>query len=159
MSLNINIQRLNTKNLKVEGEASPESLELETMDELVTISKPLIYNIEAQKLDTQILLRGSLELTLDCECSRCLKPYAHEISLNPWICHVPLEGDEKALIVNDSLDLTPYVREDIVLSFPQHPLCEPKCVGLSGPTQDPDQESDGESTSAWAELNKLELEE
>ena len=33
-------------------------------------------------------------------------------------------------IENDCVDLTPFVREDILLEFPQHPLCKPDCGGL-----------------------------
>jgi uncharacterized metal-binding protein YceD (DUF177 family) len=34
------------------------------------------------------------------------------------------------VVVNDSVDLTSYLREDILLAFPQHPLCDPGCRGL-----------------------------
>jgi uncharacterized metal-binding protein YceD (DUF177 family) len=70
-----------------------------------------------------------------------------------------LDGPEKAAMKNDAVDLTPYLREDILLEFPQHPLCDADCAGLpnrldatSEKTAAPSQT---QSASAWAELNKL----
>ena len=48
---------------------------------------------------------------------------------------MPLEGEEKANVINDLVDLTPYLREDIVLAFPQHPLCRPNAAGCKHPKQ------------------------
>jgi uncharacterized metal-binding protein YceD (DUF177 family) len=64
------------------------------------------------------------------------------------------------VINNDCVDLTPYVREDILLAFPQHPLCDPECGGLpdasAGKTSDVGGKGKTEAvSSAWAELNKL----
>jgi uncharacterized protein len=61
-------------------------------------------------------------------------------------------------ISNDVVDLTPYIREDIVLAFPQHPLCKPDCQGLENPRKGSAADAQHESeltSSAWSELNKL----
>jgi uncharacterized metal-binding protein YceD (DUF177 family) len=53
--------------------------------------------------------------------------------------------------------LTPFVREDMLLNFPQHPLCKPDCAGLkTGQAKKlgGDEES---KPSVWVELNKLKL--
>lgn len=155
MSLLINLHHLKDQDLILTGELPPAALGIESLDELVHLHKPLHYKIQAQKLENHVLVQGSLDLTLDCECARCLKPYPHPITLDPWICHVPLEGEEKALIINDCLDLTPYVREDILLAFPQHPLCKPECGGLSDASLNPEKTPDSVPASAWSELNKL----
>src|SRR6184192_4185872 len=57
------------------------------------------------------------------------------LEIKDWACHLPLQGEEAAPIVNDCVDLTPYVREDILLSFPQHPLCDRDCRGLPAAQQ------------------------
>jgi uncharacterized metal-binding protein YceD (DUF177 family) len=70
---------------------------------------------------------------------------------------LPLEGPEKAAMKDDLVDLTPYLREDILLEFPQHPLCEADCAGL--PNRPKPNKTKGasqtEGSSAWSELNKL----
>src|ERR1019366_2519152 len=58
----------------------------------------------------------------------------------------------------DCVDLTPQVREDILLEFPWHPLCDPECRGLPGTSigKSRDSSSSGKSgmdLSAWAKLN------
>jgi uncharacterized metal-binding protein YceD (DUF177 family) len=56
------------------------------------------------------------------------------------------------------VNLTPYIREDILLALPQHPLCEPECGGLKPPAslKDPGEMSE-KASSAWSELDKLKL--
>jgi len=65
-------------------------------------------------------------------------------------------------VLNDCVDLTPSVREDILLEFPQHPLCDRECRGLLnasvGKREKTDNTGQNEADiSAWAELNKLKL--
>ena len=82
--------------------------------------------------------------------------------LPAWAELVPLTGDEAAPIVNDCVDLTPLVREDILLEFPQHPLCDRDCAGIPDaakgqPTKHRGTGQPAAGSSAWAELNKLKL--
>ena len=98
-----------------------------------------------------------MELTLDCECARCLKPFQHRIDLAQWTAHLPLQGPEKVPIKDDLADLTPYLREDILLELPQQPLCQADCAGLPNRAKDDKTKPAGqmEGSSAWSELNKL----
>jgi DUF177 domain-containing protein len=134
---------------------------MEMRDEVIHLAQPLAYDLRVEKLDKGILIQGSLRLPLQCECVRCLKPFPYQMALEDWTCHLPLEGEEKVEMTNDVVDLTPYVREDILLAFPQHPLCEPECRGLdSAKDREPGRERDPTLTSsAWAELDKLKLRE
>jgi uncharacterized metal-binding protein YceD (DUF177 family) len=71
-----------------------------------------------------------------------------------------LDGPDPVKVQNDVVDLTPYVREDIFLAFPQHPLCDPECRGLVSepPTGVESRSGVGPSmASAWAALDKLKL--
>mgnify|MGYP001279693745 CR=1 FL=1 len=112
----------------------------------------------AGNIDESLLVQGRFSLPLDCECVRCLKPFSHVISFEPWACHIPLEGEDKATVENDCVDLTPYLREDIFLAFPRHPLCEPECGGLARPPGEAGHSAGSTTESAvWAELNKLKL--
>jgi len=63
-------------------------------------------------------------------------------------------------VISDCVDLTPFAREDILLEFPQHPLCDPECSGLPTCLLAKRKKNSGAGkteagTSAWAELNKL----
>jgi uncharacterized protein len=153
MALKFNIRHVEDNELHLEGELSPEELDLDNRDDLVKVTEPLKYNIDVQKNGSDILAQGSLQLPLQCDCSRCLKPFQTKVLLEDWAALIALQGEEKANVENDLVDLTPYIREDILLSFPQHPLCSEECTGL--PVR-PDQKQT-QGSSAWSELNKLKL--
>jgi uncharacterized protein len=122
----------------------------------------LKYDLEIQRLEDGLLAQGELSLVLDCQCVRCLKKFQHTLMLRGWAEHVPLTGEESAPVVNDCVDLTALVREDILLEFPQHPLCDRECGGLPDAAKGQTRNHRGAGqpaagSSAWAELNKLKL--
>ena len=159
MPLKFNIRHLEQKNLSLKGELPVSELGIEQLDEVIHAHQPLFYDLEVQKLDNAVLVQGSLRLNLECECVRCLKPFRQQLTLDDWASHLPLEGEDKAEVVNDTVDLTPYIREDIVLSLPQQPLCEPECKGLQTPSKGMALGGSKKQSpsSAWSELNKLKL--
>ncbi len=158
MPLLINLRHLEKRDLALNGELPVAELDIETRDEMVQVGKPLRHRLEVQRLDDALLVRGKLVLPLACQCVRCLKPFEFRLELADWTCHIPLVGEEKAPIVSDCVDLTPFLREDILLELPQHPLCKPDCGGLKKPTAGKLKKSgasDVKTSSAWAELDKL----
>lgn len=162
MPLTFNQRHLEEENLHLEGELPVAELELDALDELIHVREPLRYDLEVQRMETSFLVQGRLALTLDCECVRCLKPFKQAIDLTDWVCDLPLEGDDKVSVVNDCVDLTPYIREDMVLAFPQHPLCDPDCGGLAKTQNKPEKGPKAagkpdEASSAWSALDKLKL--
>ncbi len=158
MSLKLNLHHLEDKQVELAGELPAAEVGLDQLDEVIHAVNPLQYALTAQQVGEQILLRGWIKIILRCECVRCLKTFDYPVEFPDWICHLPLEGEEKVPVLNDCVDLTPYLREDILLEFPQHPLCKSECVGLSGRTGQiakKQNTSQTENASAWSELNKL----
>ena len=155
MPVKVNLRHLEDKNVDLQGELSPEELEFGKIDEVITAKEPLKYDLEVEQNGPNLLVHGRLETALDCECVRCLKSFKYEVKLDPYDLMVPLEGEDKARVDNDLVDLTPYLREDTLLAFPQHPLCEAGCDRV------PEFKQEGTSAqgqkSAWDELNKLKL--
>src|SRR5678815_1805879 len=99
--LSINLRHLEDQTLRLQGECSAAELELESGDEMITLPEPLKYDVEVQSMEGALLLQGRLEMPLECECVRCLKRFRQVLRVDDWICHIPLEGEEKALITND----------------------------------------------------------
>ena len=157
MSLNINIRHLDDQEIHLKGELPVAELAFDVRDELIRAEKPLRYDLTMEKLHDAILVRGSLRLILDCECGRCLQPFEHEVVLGDWALHLPLEGEDKVLVENDSIDLTPFVREDMLLEFPQHPLCKPDCAGLKNKTVRKPKALEKKGLDVWSKLDKLKL--
>ncbi len=160
MPLIVNLRHLEENDVTLRGELPVAELDLDTHDEMIRATQPLRHELEVQLLEDSLLVRGWLKLPLECRCVRCLKPFRQELELNPWTCHLPLEGEESVSVVNDCADLTPYVREDMLLELPRHPLCQPDCRGLEKAKTGKAKKAGGKdelTPSAWAELDKLKL--
>ncbi len=162
MPLVINLRHLEAHNARLAGRLPIEELDVDPHDEVIQVGQPLEHDLEVQRLEDSLLVQGQLHLLLDCQCVRCLKPFQFRLEINDWACHLPLEGEDCVAVVNDCVDLTPYVREDILLEFPRHPLCNPDCRGLPNTSIGKPGNTSGTGkpevgSSAWAELNKLKL--
>ena len=162
MPLLVNIRHLEDHSLDLKGKLPAAELDIDNRDEMIHVTRPLQYDLVVEKLPGSILAQGTLRITLDCCCVRCLESFEYKLELNGPVCHLELEGEDKITLVNDCADLTPHLREDILLEFPRHPMCKPTCRGLprkpaakaknagaAGQT--------GEILPAWSELNKLKL--
>lgn len=64
-----------------------------------------------------ILLDGTVRSEFELECIRCLRKFPFEVSLDPYSSEDPREG-------RANLDLTDFLREDILLTLPAYPVCE-----------------------------------
>lgn len=77
----------------------------------------------SQPGETTALVRGNLFFTIESECALCLDHFTEKIEI-PEICYY-LENIE-----SDCIDLTEYVREDILLALPMRSICSEECAGL-----------------------------
>jgi uncharacterized protein len=162
MPLIVNLRHLEAHPIRLTGRLPVGDLDVETHDEVIRIGPPLEHDLEVQKLEDGLLVQGRLHLPLECECVRCLKSFQYDLDLPAWTLHLPFQGEDAAPVINDCVDLTPYVREDILLEFPQHPLCDPECRGLpttliAKPKKAGNAKQAGASSTPWAALNKLKL--
>src|SRR5881394_1195552 len=161
MRATVNLRHLEEGPQQLKGDVSPEILEFDKLgDEVIQAREPLQYDVEVEKQDRNLLVSGTLRTNLDCQCVRCLKALKYPLELKPYHLYVPLEGDDAAPVMNDLVDLTPLFREDMLLAFPQHPLCSEDCAGLpnasGSKTSKTDKSAQGnETASAWSELDKL----
>ncbi len=160
MPLHVNLRHLEADDVRLKGRLSAEELDIDSRDEMVQPGSELEHDLEIQHVEDGLLVQGRLSMPLTCQCVRCLKPFHYELNIDRWTRLLPLTGEEAVPVINDCVDLTPFLREDILLEFPQHPLCEQDCRGL--PTAYIGKSKNTSSTgrtpadpSAWDELNKL----
>ena len=153
MALKVNLRHLEAHEVHLKGELPAEELEFGLSDEMMAVKKPLHYDLHVEQVAHGLLVQGKLDLALDCQCVRCLKSFEKRVELPAWTLHLPLEGEEKATVDNDCVDLTPFIREDMLLEFPQHPVCKPDCEGLKKNGHDKAESS----SSEWKELDKLDF--
>ena len=93
MPLSFNLRQLEEDEVCLQGELPVAELDFGVQDELIQFEKPLHYDLEVQQLHDSLLVTGSLQLVLNCECVRCLKPFAYKLEMSGWALHLPLEGE------------------------------------------------------------------
>ena len=158
MSVLIHMEQVEKESLSLKGEISILDLDMETRDELIRPAGPLIYDITAKQDNESIILQGSIKMLLQCECARCLRLFEHQIHQKCWNYKIPLKGEDSIEIIHGTADLTPYLREDTFLAFPQHPLCESRCEGINQVSNDENVPlSEPSNKNIWVELDKLNL--
>jgi uncharacterized metal-binding protein YceD (DUF177 family) len=155
--LTVNLRHLESHAVRLEGELAAAELDFGVQDEMIRAERPLRYDLTVEKMPEALLVTGSLRMVLDCRCVRCLKAFQRPLALEDWKRHLPLTGEERLTVTNDCVDLTPFVREDMLLEFPPHPLCQPDCGGLTKGQAPKTGGQGAAASSAWAELDKLKL--
>jgi len=161
MPVIVNLRQLEGRELHLEGEIPAEELDVAGMDDLIEPASGLRYSLDIGRHERGLLLQGRLDMSLQCECARCLTPFRRELSLPDWCCLLTWEGEDAVVVRNDCVDLTPQLREDMVLALPQRPLCKPDCGGLQvRSSDDPGVKHATETdkpSAAWAMLDNLKL--
>ena len=143
--------------LHIEGEESAEVFDLPTTDGLRALG-PLRYSLEIGLNADGLWATGELSIDLELTCVRCLEPFTYPLRVDD----VAVEMERPAV---ETIDLTPLLRDDILLALPAHPHCdwsgERVCPADVRPAEEavPLEESNGrgepQPPSAWATLDQL----
>lgn len=160
MPLIVNLRQLARETLVLQGQLSVAELDLDLRDDMIQVCQPTEYDLAVEMTDGGILVQGGLHTILACECVRCLKKFTLPLNLDGRAWLLPVSGEDAVVFDNENADLTPLLREDMILEFPQHPLCKPDCAGLKKSNKNQVRatgENPENGASAWAELNKLKL--
>ncbi len=106
-------------------------------------AKPLDIHLEARYLPGgTIEVTGTMTTEMEMACARCLKHMARELDMTFHERFTQeseeatdeedesVEEDEIHYCSSDSIDLKPYVEENVLLQLPFVPLCDDGCRGL-----------------------------
>jgi uncharacterized metal-binding protein YceD (DUF177 family) len=159
MSLKVNLRLLEKESIELDGDILGSELAPDFLDELMRLSHPVEYELTVERQSDNLLVTGSLRSHVDCECSRCLKSFVLPVRVDEFSTLAPLEGEEALPVDGDFADLTPVVREDILLALPTNPLCGPDCRGLKpkGQPRELQVREQAEPNTAWNALDNLKL--
>ena len=155
MPIQIHIDQLKEQDVHLDGEIAAEGLGLNlgAKHDLVRSAETLLYQLDALRTDDTVFVHGSLKMTFQCECARCVKPFVFNMDIPEWSCILPLEGDEAIEVIGEYVDLTPWIREDILLGLPHHPLCDESCRGLEFQQEEPTK-TEADTSPTWDALEK-----
>lgn len=113
--MKVHILQIPEEGKHYEGEEPTDVLELD--DERGRAIGPIEYALDVGLSEGGLFATGTLSMKIECQCVRCLEKFQRSLEVNDFACQVELEGREM-------VDLTEYLREDILLAFPAHPHCD-----------------------------------
>lgn len=152
----ISVNQVDFNGLFLTGDELLSNMDFGVQDSLVTLPEKVHYDLTATKVNGGVVVSGSLQMDLLCQCGRCLEKYSYNIRCDDF-CHFYETGS------NSEIDLTPELREDILMAFPQNFICSSDCKGLcivcGGNKNIKSCRCGGlkVDNSCWSELDKLAL--
>lgn len=105
------------------GEEPAEILHLDG-EEDIEPAGPVAYDLRVQVALHELIVSGSLSVRLKRRCVRCAELFSSEIRDPAFSRAIHLTEEE------ESVDLTPDIREAIILALCAHPVCDSGCKGL-----------------------------
>lgn len=150
--MKVHLNQIPEEGLHIEGEEPYALLKLE--DESLHPASGVRYALDVNTSGQSFFATGSLELDLECQCVRCLEKF-------PFTLRVPDFAMQEDLTRSETVDLTPAMREDILLALPSYPHCdwsgEKACAGLRPPPAENSASPLLNKPSAWDTLKKLNI--
>lgn len=148
--MKIHINQIPTGGLHLEGQEQTDILQLE--DPNIRPIETVNYSLDVGVSGNGLFATGRLWADVEMECVSCLKRFVYPLLVNNFAAQVVLTGPEV-------VDLTPAMREDILLVLPAHPRCDwdrkTVCLGLRITPKTVD--STTRVPNAWDVLDDLHL--
>ena len=150
--MKIYLRQISPDGTHLAGEENCPLAELETED--LRCAGSLRYDLEIGISEGALWASGSLVQPVELRCVACLENFAYEISVPAFALHQELHGPE-------TIDLTPAVREDLLLSLPAHPHCDRDgkrvCPGAAQAvaTEAEKMEAEAKREHDWEALDKI----
>jgi uncharacterized metal-binding protein YceD (DUF177 family) len=144
----IHLKQIPPEGLHLEGEEDCLIPELES--EGVHCAGPMQYKIDIGVAEGSLWANGSLKQPVELSCVACLEKFVHEISAPAFALHTQLHGPE-------TVDLSPFMREDILLNLPAHPRCDREGGRACKVAHSDIASSEVKRKSDWSALDKLKL--
>jgi uncharacterized metal-binding protein YceD (DUF177 family) len=144
--MKVHLKQIPTQGLHLEGDEDCPIQEVES--EGILCAGPLHYDIDLGMAGGGLWANGSLSQPVELRCVSCLEKFTYEIRVPVFAVHTELLGPE-------IVDLTPFMREDLLLNLPAHPHCDRDgdhvCKARQLEKREPQAHSD------WSALDKLKL--
>jgi uncharacterized metal-binding protein YceD (DUF177 family) len=145
----IHLKQVPPQGLHLDGDEDCPIHDLEA--EGIRCAGHLHYNIDLGIAGGALWARGSLSQPVELSCVSCLEKFVHKIQVPGFAAHIELHGPEM-------VDLTPLIREDLLLNLPAHPRCDRDGNHVCKRKRPAIMEQDAKRKSDWSALDKLKLE-
>ncbi len=153
--MKVHLKQIPPEGLHLEGEEDCLISDLES--EGIRCAGPMKYQIDIGVAEGSLWANGTLTQPVELACVGCLEKFVHAIQVPAFAVHTELHGPE-------TVDLSPFMREDILLNLPAHPRCDAdgtrKCkmtAKLGEVSQEDRKRRAAKREHDWGELDKLKL--
>lgn len=152
--MKVHLKQIPPEGLHLEGEEQCLIPELES--DGIRCAGPMQYSLDLGVAEGSLWANGSITQPVELNCVACLEKFTHQIKVPAFAIHTELHGPE-------TIDLSPFMREDILLNLPAHPRCDREgnrvcpAAKKSAGTDDAKQQRAAKREHDWGELNKLKL--
>jgi len=148
--MKVHLKQIPADGLHLEGDEDCPIPELEP--EGIRCIGPLFYNIDIGVSGGALWANGSLRQGVELSCVCCLGKFAYEIKVPAFALRTELHGPE-------TVDLTPFMREDLLLNLPAHPRCDRDGSRIceAATSSGEGRERREERRPDWSALDKLKL--
>ena len=114
--MKIHLRQIPDEGLHLETEESADFLELPADDHVRPVG-PVGYSLDVGMSSDGLWVTGELSLDVELQCVRCLEPFIYPLHVSDIALQIERPSTE-------TVDLTPELREDILLALPAHPHCD-----------------------------------
>ena len=119
----IEIAQIPEGGLAYTGQEPGSSLGLDA-DRLYRSIGPVEYRLFAERASGELVVHGDVHAALECTCSRCAEFFSTTIRDSSFLRAYEISDTA------DSVDMSPDLRDAVLLFLPAFPLCAPDCAGL-----------------------------
>ena len=149
------VARIPEEGSHYEGEEPGSIMELEN-DPFIQNAGDVRYELYAQHISGELVVRGTLSVDLNLKCTRCTEFFSTTVTDSDFLRAYTASKDI------DSVDITEDLREDILLNITDFPICSEECKGLCAQCgADLNKGScdceAGERPNPWSALDNLDL--
>ena len=155
--MKIHQRQISDDGLHIEGEESAVVLDLPKNEGLRALG-PMRYSLEVGMSNDGIWATGELGIDVELTCVRCLEAFPYPVEVD----EVAVEMERPA---TETVDLTPVLRDDILLALPAYPHCDwsgervcPAQIQSAEkvvPLGESNGDGDAKTPSAWSTLDQL----
>ena len=154
--MKIHLRQIPEDGLHLETEESADFIALPPEDHVRPVG-PVHYSLDVGMSGDSLWATGELGVDLELQCVRCLESFIYPLHIGDIALQVELPATE-------TVDLTPELREDILLALPAHPHCdwsgERVCPGGAEARAEaaglaPSADDRPQTPSAWEKLDQL----
>lgn len=146
--MKVHLKQVPPEGLHLEGDEDCPIADVQT-EEMRCVG-PLSYKIDIGISGGALWATGSLRQAVELRCVGCLQKFVHDIRVPAFAVQTELHGPE-------TVDLTPFIREDLLLNLPPHPRCDRDGASVCEPPQALRSEPEGKRKADWSVLDKLNI--